>query len=98
MRPARARRSRRRKSHELAGRGLEDANVHQLTGRDVTAFQHYRPLALPDPTVRSLQLVAALDQDLDVTADPSRRLLCRDRSLQRKQLIEPAQLLVLRDV
>src|SRR5450631_233819 len=100
--PAKSRRSLRFRgadhSKELAGSGLHDANIDELTWRDVAAFQHHGALALPDPTIMPVELVLSLDQDLHVAADPLSGLSRRNASLQEQKVVEPAQLLLVRDV
>src|SRR5947208_8501485 len=85
-------------SRELAGGGLEDADVQNISWCDIARAQDIGPLALPDPPVRTVELVAALDQDLSVAADPPRGLPRRDVALQRQQVVQPTQLLFVRHV
>ena len=53
------------------------------------------PLALADSTVRTVQLIVALDQHLSVASDPARGLARRDFALQGQQVVQAAQLLLL---
>src|SRR5450759_4507233 len=85
-------------SQELASGGLQDANIDELTWRDVAAFQHHGALALPDPSVMPVELILSLDQDLHVAADPLSRLPRCNASLQGQEVVQAAQLLLVRDV
>src|SRR5579864_9572289 len=85
-------------AQQLTRGGLQDAHVDDVAGRDSSAPQHDGPLALADPTVWPVQLVAPLDQDLDVASDPALRLARRDAALQGEQVVQAAQLLLARHV
>src|SRR2546428_429172 len=57
-----------------------------------------RAFALADAAVWPVQLIASLDEHLDLAAEPSRGLARRDLPLQRQQVVESSQLLLVRHV